>query len=168
MKRTILALILVLAFVGIGLTVTMARAGGGDELNIPAAFGLGLNTALPPGPGAEVNHVILPGKIKVKEGGVVHFHVAGFHQVAVYSPGTKPKDIMVLGGNRVNDPINRIYLGPSPTGNVSPLSNARNRVESIAFLARGKYLVNCNVTGHFVNDDMFAFVKVKGGDDDDD
>ena len=155
MKRMILVLIPVLAFVGIGLTATLAMAGGDDKLNIPAAFGLGLNTAAPD------NHVILPGKIRVKEGGVVHFHVAGFHQVAVYSPGTKPEDIMVLGNGRVDDSNNRIYLGPSPTGDVSPLSNARNRVESVAFLAPGKYLVICNVTSHFVNDDMFAFVKVK-------
>ena len=72
-----------------------------DRLSVSVAFGRGLNTAQPGNP---VNHVVLPKKIKVNQDGVVHFLVAGFHQVAVYKPGTKPKDIVVPDtGTFIND-----------------------------------------------------------------
>jgi plastocyanin len=126
-----------------------------------------------------VNHVVLPKKIKVKEGGVVHFLVAGFHQVVVYNPGTKPEDVVVPpppppGGNPfIDDPDNRFYQGINPAG--GPLmtpgttnpSNAMNRVESVSFEKPGTYLVICNFRGHFL-DGMFAVVKVKEDKDDDD
>jgi len=44
-----------------------------ERLSVTVAFGRGLNTAQP---GNAVNHVILPKKIKIKQGGVVHFLVA--------------------------------------------------------------------------------------------
>ena len=46
------------------------------------------------------------------------------------------------------------------------LSAAQNRTDSIAFSTPGKYLVMCNVRGHFV-DGMYAWVRVVGDDDDD-
>ena len=161
MKKLMLSVVGFWAFVGLGFMASMAIADQTDKISVPVAFGRGLNT------GGAVNHAILPDKINVKKGGVVHFQVAGFHQVVVFEPGTKLRDIFPDNG-RVIDvaggiPANVFYLGtpPSPLGVASPLSNARNRVESVAFLDPGTYLVICNVTGHFVNDDMFAFVKVK-------
>ena len=173
---------------GIGLTASLAMADEDDRLSVSVAFGRGLNTAQA---GNSVNHVILPDHIKVTQGGVVHFLVAGFHQPVVYKPGTKPEDIVVppppppAGNNFINDPTNRFYLGINPAG--GPLgtaatanpSNAQNRVESVSFPASegvvagmvvsakaepGIYLVICNVRAHFL-DGMFAFVKVKAEDD---
>ena len=121
-----------------------------------------------------MNHVILPDKIKVTQDGDVHFLVSGFHQVVVYHPGTKPKDIVVPDeGTFINDPNNLFYQGIVPAGGPAPglpittdPSNARNCMESVSFEEPGTYLVICNVRGHFL-DGMYAFVKVKGDDDDD-
>jgi plastocyanin len=172
---------------GIGLTASSAMADMADadkddkdnRQSVSVAFGRGLNTAQPGNP---VNHVVLPDRIKVTQGGVVHFLVAGFHQVVVYNPGTEPDDIVVPPAppppenNFINDPITpdpttQFYLGINPAG--GPLmtpgttnpSNASNRVESVSFGEPGTYLVICNVRGHFL-DGMFAFVKVEEDEDD--
>ncbi len=62
-----------------------------------------------------MNHVIIPNAINTKLDGVVHFLVAGFHQVVVYKPGTQPEDILVPGsGTFINDPNNTLpRLTPS-------------------------------------------------------
>lgn len=110
-----------LALFGTQLIISFALA---DEhrLSVPVAFGRGLNTI---GPGNVMNHAILPQRIKVDQGGVVHFLVAGSHVVTVYNPGTKPEDIVVppppppFTNAVINDPTNRYYLGiipPDPPG----------------------------------------------------
>jgi plastocyanin len=163
-------------FVLFGISLTNSRARADDNrLSVHAAFGRGLNTI---GPGNKVNHAILPQKIKVDQGGVVHFLVSGSHVVTVYNPGTAPEDIIVppppppFTNAVINDPTNRFYLGilpPDPPGEpfgtpetINP-SNARNRVESVSFAEPGTYLVICNVRNHFLNG-MFAFVEVKKRD----
>ncbi len=158
MKNLMLSMIGFWAFVGLSLMASMTMADQTDKISVPVAFGLGLNT------GGAVNQAILPDKIKVKEGGVVHFLVAGFHQPVVFEPGTKLRDIVPDNG-RVIDiaggiPDNVIYFGLPPTGDTGNFSNARNRVESVVFLDPGKYLVICNVTGHF-NNGMIASINVK-------
>lgn len=164
-----------------------------ERLSVSAAFGRGLNTAQPGNP---VNHVILPKKIKVNQDGVVHFLVAGFHQVVVYKPGTKLEEIQEFAEELdtavtfINfKPENQFYSGINPAGGPPPgtpatanPSNAMNRLESVGFPATegmgtnmvespkaepGVYLVICNVRGHFL-DGMFAFVKVKAEDEDED
>jgi plastocyanin len=176
MKRWTLSMIGVVTLLSIGLIVSSAMADQDKQLSVSVAFGRGLNTAQP---GNAVNHAILPDKIKVKQGGVVHFLVSGFHQISVYNPGTESDDIVVPpppppGGNPfIDDPINRFYQGINPAG--GPLgtpgstnpSNAANRVESVSFAAPGTYLVICNVRGHFL-DGMFALIKVKEDKDEDD
>jgi hypothetical protein len=200
MKRWTLSMMCIVILFGIGLTASLAMADEDDRLSVSVAFGRGLNTAQPGNP---VNHVVLPNKIKVKQDGVVHFLVAGFHQIVVYKPGTKPEDIVVPappppGGNPfINDLTNVFYLGINPAGGPlntqatpdNPIvtgsdttSNAQNRIESVGFPATegigtnmvespkakpGVYLVICNVRGHFL-DGMFAFVKVKAEDEDED
>ncbi len=185
MKRWTLSMMCVVTLFGIGLTAPATRAEQDNLFSVPVAFGRGLNTAQA---GNVVNHVILPDEINLKQGGVVHFLVAGFHQVVVYKPGTEPEDIVVpAAGTFINDPNNRFYLGINPAGGpgntqatpANPIvtgsdtrSNAQNRVESVSFPASvgtgtppseqaepGVYLVICNVRGHFL-DGMFAFVKV--------
>jgi hypothetical protein len=124
-----------------------------ERLSVTVAFGRGLNTAQP---GNAVNHVILPKKIKIKQGGVVHFLVAGFHQTMVYKPGTTPEDVRAFIGNStapfIHDqnsllvdpkdlPNDLFYAGINPAG--GPLntpasanpSNAMNRVESVGLPA---------------------------------
>ena len=189
-------MIFVMAGLGILQTPSSARADDDDQekLSVPVAFGRGLNTNQA---GNLVNHAILPNKIEVKQDGVVHFLVAGFHQPVVYKPGTQPEDITgpVAGSFFINDANNRFYQGINPAGGplgtaATPVvptdtrSNAANRVESVSFPASegvnrntgallsekaepGVYLVICNVRGHF-NDGMFAFIEVKGEDDEDD
>ncbi len=178
MKRWTRLLMCVVTLFGVGLTASWSMAQPAPLLSVPVAFGRGLNTAQP---GNLVNHVILPDDIEVKLGGVVHFLVAGFHQVVVYKPGTQPEDIALppAGTTFINDATNRFYQGITPAGGPAPglpittdPSNARNRVESVSFPASagtgtppseaadpGVYLVICNVRNHFL-DGMFAFVRV--------
>jgi hypothetical protein len=150
------------AMLGIGLAVPLAMADRGkhrdkhddedERLSVSVAFGLGLNTAQPGNP---VNHVILPDKIKIKQGGIVHFLVAGFHQVMVYKPGTKPEDVRAFIGDSTAPfihaqdsllvdpeklPNNLFYAGINPgggplgtPGTILPFSNSQNRVESTGF-----------------------------------
>jgi len=184
MKRRTLSMMCVAIF-GIGLTASLAVADEDERLSVSVAFGRGLNTAQA---GNTVNHVILPDNIMIKQDGVVHFLVAGFHQLVVYKPGTKPEDITVpMTGTFINDLKNRFYLGINPAGGpantaATPIvpsdtrSNAQNRVESVGFPTSvgvgtppsekaepGVYLVICNVRGHFL-DGMHAFVEVKKDD----
>jgi hypothetical protein len=177
MKRWIASMISI-ALLGIGVTIFPAVAEDDNKLSVPVAFGRGLNTAQA---GNVVNHVIIPNQIDTKLGGVVHFLVAGFHQVVVYKPGTQPEDIVIPPGAPlfINDPTDRFYLGIPPgggplgtAGTIVPFSNSQNRVESVSFPSSvgtgmppsekaepGVYLVICNVRQHFL-DGMFAFVKV--------
>ena len=54
------------------------------------SFGTGLNTAAL----GEPNHHLVPDEIRIRKGGVVNFMVAGFHQIFVYLPGTRPRDVL--------------------------------------------------------------------------
>ena len=164
-----------------------ANADDDEKQNVSAAFGRGLNTNQA---GNLVNHVILPNEIRVNHDGVVNFLVAGFHQLIVYKPGTRPEDILVpAAGTFIDDNNNLFYRGINPAG--GPLAtpatasphNGSNRVEGVSFPAEegrnrttgallseaaepGTYLVICNVRGHFL-DGMYAFIEVKGDKDKD-
>ena len=148
----IASLITIATLLGMGLTIFPAVAEDDNKLSVPVAFGRGLNTAQA---GNIVNHVVIPNRIDTKLDGVVHFLVAGFHQVVVYKPGTKPDDIDVpLSGTFINDLSNPnapvYYLGINPAGGpgntqatpANPIvtgsdvrSNALNRIESVSFPA---------------------------------
>jgi plastocyanin len=146
-----------------------AKATQDDLLHVSVAFGVGLNTAQP---GNEVNHHVIPEAIKVKQGGVVHFVVSGFHQIFVYRPGTTPEDIFAAIQALPDPPptfinyLNNLWYqglnpagGPAGTPATTNPSNASNRVESVYFEDPGTYLVICNVRGHFL-DGMLAYVTV--------
>jgi hypothetical protein len=183
-----------LVFVTAGLAIlqtpSTARAAGEEKQSVSVAFGRGLNTNQAMN---AVNHVMLPGEVKVDHGGVVHFLVAGFHQPVLYKPGTQPEDIAVPpSGTFINDLNNLYYEGISPAGGplgtpATPVvpgdtrSNAANRVESVSFpetdgihpvsgmklsdrAEPGVYLVICNIRGHFL-DGMFGFIEVKAKED---
>ena len=183
MKRWVASTITVTTLLGIGLAIFPAVAEDDNKLSVQVAFGRGLNTNQA---GNSVNHVVIPNKIDTKLNGVVHFLVAGFHQVVVYKPGTRPEDIVIPDGAPlfINDTTNdQYYLGIPPgggplgtAGTIVPFSNSQNRLESVSFPAlegrdrntgallsdnaeKGTYLVICNVRQHFL-DGMYAFVKV--------
>jgi hypothetical protein len=144
---------------------------GNDKQIVTVAFGVGLNTAQP---GNALNHHVLPKRIKVKKGGVINFVVAGFHNIVVYKPGVRVEQIGVpTSGLFINDPNsvtipgNIFYRGIRPAGGPPPgfpaqsnPSNAENRVEPVAFLESGTYLVICNVIPHF-KDGMYAYIEVE-------
>ena len=50
-------------------------------------------TVTPLAPVAPNVHALLPWNVRIKEGGSVNFVLAGFPQVVVYAPPTKPDDI---------------------------------------------------------------------------
>lgn len=115
-------------------------------------------------------HKMQPFRIKVKAGGSVDFIISGFHQIAVYDAGVEPEDIDTSlitpttgtpgGIPIINDPTNRIYMGQDPS------LVARDRVETVNFDEPGTYLVICGILPHFVNDGMYGYVKVWGGNND--
>lgn len=132
---------------GQSIALAGVRAGHDVSQSVSVAFGRGLNTNQPMNP---VNHAIVPDEVKIDHDGVVHFQVAGFHQIVVYKPGTQPEDINTGTGLFINDTNNQYYLGINPAGGPPPgtpatpvivappgvsdaRSNAANRVESVSF-----------------------------------
>jgi hypothetical protein len=153
------------------------RAEDNNGFSVTVAFGSGLNTLPATGPSGPPNHHVFAARIKVRQGGVVHFLVSGFHMVVVYEPGTKPSDIVVpMSGTFISDPTkapptNVFYFGINAQGgplNTAPTTNplnGSNRQEAVSFSDLVTYLVICNVRQHFL-DGMFAFVKVVPPDED--
>jgi hypothetical protein len=184
-----LAVVVAIAALSMGGPALQAK----DEIPTSAtvAFGTGNNNAQA---GNTPNHHVLPQEIKVRlsrarklDGTIVpvpatvNFIVAGFHWIWAYQPGIKLSDIVVpAAGIFVNfegptPGVSSVYAkgifpGTPPTfadAAPFPLSGAQNRTDTIAFSAPGRYLVICNVRGHFI-DGMYAWVRVVDGDHDDD
>jgi len=155
--------------------------------SVTVAFGTGNNNAQP---GNTPNHHVLPQEVKVRlskarklDGTVVpvpatvNFIVSGFHWIWTYMPGVRLAEVRAnipAAGTFVNYDVNvyakGVFPGTPPAftdATLFPLSSAQNRTDSIAFSAPGRYLVICNVRGHFV-DGMYAWVRVVDGDHDDD
>ncbi len=110
-------------------------------------------------PGLPNGHQLIPHEVKIRAGGTVNFILGGFHHVLVYDDGTQPGDINAALANPafgllIDDPTNRIYRGLNPQ--IFP----QDRVEVVHFPKRGTYLVICGVRPHFVDDNMFGFVRV--------
>lgn len=154
---------------------------------ITVAFGAGLNTAQP---GNTPNHHIIPQEFRVRitkakklDGTVVfvpatvNFIVSGFHWPWVYNAGvtldTVKAHIPPPGTTFVNYDVGvfakGVFPGTPPTfldrGTPPATSGDMNRTDSFGFSAPGRYLVICNVRGHFV-DGMYAWINVVDGDDD--
>jgi hypothetical protein len=120
----------------------------------------GLDRFSNPTSGAGNGHHVIPFFVRIKAGGAVNFAIAGLHQVIVYGPDVRPDDInvdLVVPGSTpplIDDPAHRLYRG------VDPRTQPRDRVEVVQFPDRGLYLVICGVRPHFVNEDMFGYVRV--------
>ncbi len=165
MKRlSSISMITAVCTLSFAVAASAVHAADDNKLSIPVAFGRGLNIAA----NLADNQVMIPDTVRLKEKGVVHFLVAGFHEIVIYNPGKTDDDVTVPpSGTFINDTNNRFYSGIVPAGGPPPglpvttdPSNARNRVESVAFLERGTYLVICNIRTHFENG-MFGYVEVK-------
>lgn len=123
-------------------------------------------TTLPFAPEAPNGHLLVPQTATIRAGGTVNYLIAGFHQVLVYAPGTKPGDIdttknLPIPGappfiNLIDDEINRLYRGLDPR---LP-STGQDRIEVVTFAAPGQYLVICAVSVHFISDNMYGWVNV--------
>lgn len=180
MKRMTLSMICVLTFIGIALSASSAMADDDRPANATVSFGqwktdppldrLGGN----PGMGVGNNHELIPNVVEIKAGDAVNFIISGLHNPTVYDDGTQPGAISIAtplpgaGGGIIDDATNRIYRGVNPNS-TSPLLSlpSRDRVEVVRFSKPGTYLVICGVLNHFVNDNMFGFVRVLPADDDD-
>jgi hypothetical protein len=133
----------------------------------------------PPPPGG--GHLLIPHQVTIKVGGTVNFIISGFHQVIVYAPRKRPDDVNIgsvrptrgtpAGIPLIDDADKRIYAGLDPStvhgGPPTPTVPSLDRVETVQFSRKGRHLVICGVLPHFL-DNMFGWVKVVGGDDDDD
>src|SRR6185436_15734430 len=98
---------------GLAAGTSVVNAADDNKESVSVAFGRGLNTTQPPG--NAVNNIVIPDKIKLKQDGVVHFLVAGFHQIVVYNPGKKDDEVVVPGtGTFINDTNDQFYLGIVP------------------------------------------------------
>lgn len=101
---------------------------------------------------------MIPRTVTIAAGGSVGFAIEGFHQAAVYAPGTTPGDIDVLGpGPFVNDPDGLLALGPL---NVPPATQTWTTPAG-TFSAPGRYLILCNFAPHFEFARMYGWVIVK-------
>ena len=71
---------------------------------------------------------------------------------------TRPSTGTPSGAPLINDPANRVY------GGLDPSTQPRERTEVVNSHAEGKYLVICGVQPHFVNDNMYGWVRVLPAD----
>jgi hypothetical protein len=154
--------------------------------SITVAFGAGLNTAQP---GNTPNHHVIPQEFTVRitkarklDGtlvfvpATVNFIVSGFHWPWVYNAGVTLAEVQAhipAAGLFVNYDVNVFAKGVNPgtpptfaNASVNP-SGVMNRTDSFGFSLPGRYLVICNVRGHFI-DGMYAWINVVDGDGDDD
>ena len=94
---------------------------------------------------------IAPKSVAISAGDTVEFDVDGFHQVAVYEPGIRPRDIEPNPATFpfVEDPGGRLAIGV-PTVDFA-----------YTFDEPGKYLVICSITPHFEEAQMWAWVIVR-------
>ena len=141
----------------------------GPLANATVSFGawpaLPYDRLAPPAPGPPPNvHAMIPYTVTVKEGGSVNFIVAGYHNIAVYEPGKTVEDVdvdslLTLPGvpqPLINDEVGRVFRGAFGPVATFP----QDRVEVVQFSRRGLHLVICAFRPHFVNDNMYGWVKV--------
>jgi len=117
------------------------------------------NTPNNPNPITGNHHALTPHEVTIQAGGTVNFIIGGFHHVLIYDNGTQPTNINANAQNPffallIDDPNHRIYRG------LNPQTVPQDRVETVHFPKAGTFLVMCGVRPHFVNDNMFGFVKV--------
>lgn len=144
----------------------------GDKALAVVAFGQWIgfdrfnNGAAGPNDRTKNHHVLTPFNAQIKPGGAVSFVISGFHQPTIYQPGTEPGSIdttQIVAGSTppglIDDPNGRVFRG------VDPRTVPQDRTENVTLTDPGKYLVICAVLPHFVNDNMYGYITVQGGDE---
>lgn len=151
-------------------------AGQGIPSQVTVEFGRdNVGSPFPPPDGHDASgHArdkMFPRTVVLASGGSVTFKMGTVHQVAVYSPGTEPSDIVIspatledvtmefgvfIPNFRINDPTNRIALG-SPQS----LFPSEWTTPPGTFDQPGLYLVICTTVPHFAAANMYAWVRVK-------
>jgi hypothetical protein len=182
------------SILALSLTGPTLKASDDDKVpgSITVAFGTGLNNAQP---GNTPNHHIIPQEFKVRitrakkiDGTVVvvpatvNFIVAGFHWPWVYQNGVRLQDVIdhlppatslfvnweEITNNASNVFAKGVFPGTPPTfadAAQFPFLSTMNRTDTFGFSTPGRYLVICNVRGHFV-DGMYAWIRVVDDRDD--
>ena len=181
--RDLRASAVVASVLALSLASPTVKAKDKPEGRITVTFGAGLNTAQP---GNTPNHHIIPQEFTVKitkakklDGTVVfvpatvNFIVSGFHWPWVYNNGVTLGEVQAnipAAGTFVNYDVNVFAKGVDPgtpptfaNASVNP-SGVMNRTDSFGFSLPGRYLVICNVRGHFI-DGMYAWINVVDDDD---
>ena len=139
---------IVAATPGSSATVAFGNADVGSSFP-PAPPGVGHDQS----PNAEFN--LVPRTAVIADDGTVTFVIGGEpghpHQVAVCAEGITPQEVDVpTSGPVVGDP------------DCPPLGSAATDGERMAtFSDPGRYLVLCNIRGHFTFYDMYGWVEVK-------
>jgi hypothetical protein len=147
----------------------------GPLANATVSFGAwppGDRTAPPPPGQPPPNlHQLVPSVTTIKRGGTVNFIVAGLHQIVAYGQGKTPDDVRAavkLGKVAemppaavplppvIDDEDRRVFRGVFP----SLFFPIVDRVEVVQFTRPGVYLVICAIVPHFINDDMYGWVRV--------
>jgi hypothetical protein len=140
---------------------------GGQQMTATVKFGrVGVGSPFPPPDHDASFHAydaIRPRTAVIRAGGTVTFEVAPFHYPAIYEDGTRPEDIntddVYFEGDcpipLFEDEEGRIAEGPlnCPSDEV---------VEwSYTFEEPGLYLVICQMLPHFVEANMYSWVRVR-------
>jgi hypothetical protein len=190
--RDLRASAVVASVLALSLASPTVKAKDKPQGSITVAFGAGLNTAQP---GNTPNHHIIPQEFTVKitkakklDGTVVfvpatvNFIVSGFHWPWVYNNGVSVAEIktftethpgLLVNYEVVTGSVSNVFAkgvnpGTPPTfadRGALATSGDMNRTDSFGFSLPGRYLVICNVRGHFI-DGMYAWINVVEADDD--
>jgi hypothetical protein len=172
MRRSIQVLIVGLwVIVGIAVMTSWANAADSRRESATVSFGQWrtdlhpplepLDRIVTPLPMGGNNNELIPDVVTIIEGGSVNFIISGLHNTAIYDD-KKPEEVNVssprpgVGGGIIDDADKRVYRGIDPNLTTTP----RDRVEVVHFAEPGVYLVICGVVSHFVNDQMYGYVRV--------
>lgn len=94
---------------------------------------------------------VYPGTVVIDAHQAVTFKVAPGHRVAIYKPGKRPQDVVIVPGSFfIFDPTNRQALQAAPVPEIKFIFNKP-----------GTFLVICAVTRHFVEANMYGWVHVR-------
>ena len=147
-----------------------------DALNTPLAatmdFGIDTNgSPFPPPSGhdasAHAKDNLVPRTVVIDRGGTVTFRMGPvpIHQVAIYAPGTEPRDINTSilqppppppcpPAPLINDPNNRVAVLSAQ------ICNGGSPAPTFTFMQPGRYFVICRLLPHF-NVGMYGWVMVR-------
>lgn len=109
---------------------------------------------------------IVPRTVVLDQGGEVRFEIGPEHQVAIFEPGTRPKDVdatETVEDPELPDPLERIVydegrvaLSPGPTAEHTTWTTPGG-----TFAQPGRCLMICTTNLHFLDADMYGWIEVR-------